>query len=78
MKSILLLACILACGCDNISKDINNQKKQGSVLSKTDINWAEDIKTVFHDGHKWVIVSHVTVNTGTVSMLHHPDCGCEK
>ena len=78
MKRILLLACLLACGCDNISKEVNNQKKTDAVLAVTDINWSQDIKTVSHDGHKWVVLSYCAGNGGAVSMLHHPDCGCGK
>ena len=80
MKAFIIIACLMACGCEfkNISKEINNQKETSSVLVTTEINWAQDIRTIRHDGHKWVVISHSTGNTGALSMLHHPDCECGK
>jgi hypothetical protein len=33
------------------------------------------IVTREHDGHKWVVA---TLWTDALSMIHHPDCPCDK
>ncbi len=80
VKRFIIIACLMACGCEfkNISREVSQKKPTSAVLVVTDVNWSQDIKTVAHDGHKWVIMSYCAGNAGAVSMLHHPDCECGK
>ena len=62
VAALFLLALPFMIGCD-IKQD-----------SQTQVSVSVAIRTITHDGHKFVMADH---GRG-VSILHHPDCPCQK
>lgn len=64
---LLIILALMLFGCG--SSDGSGEKKDG-LLSETYVEFNGEIRTVRHDGHKFVIY-----RTGTgAGVIHHPAC----
>jgi hypothetical protein len=66
MKNIVLLSILLLCGCGEYPQYPNSKTTKFSAI--------DEIKTVEHDGHEFVIWDGYRNGT----MIHHPSCHCLK
>ena len=83
MKIILTIVLILTAALsmilllgDKTKSEINTEPKENFITS-TSVLWSEQIVSVEHDGHLFVVVA-TTDRSGGLGITHHPDCICNE
>jgi hypothetical protein len=77
MKRIACL-CLLLAGCmdaNHTERMIDESRQQNKTYVELHPNGSVSIKTIEHDGHKWIVGR---AYSGGMVLEHHPDCHCKK
>lgn len=73
-----LLAVLLAYGCcspEYKSLPTAAEVQPAAIPDANEVRTFIRVRTVTHDGHKWVLTAYLGHNA---QLLHHPDCPCHK